>query len=169
VVHSCESDWKELIAVFLDFKRAFETINRRLLLWKLKQYGVKGAALSWFMNYSSGRTQETRFGEKTSAAKEIGLGVPQGSVLGPLLFILYIDDIKHVLKHCKISLFADDTLIYIASDTLEKALKKMNEDIASLAVWLCHNKLKLNINKTKLYGYLSLEKHSKRAGSNQNW
>jgi hypothetical protein len=103
------------------------------------------------------------------AAKGIGLGVPQGSVLGSLLFILYIDDIKHVLKHCKISFVADDTLIYIAADTLEEAVVKVNEDLASLAVWLGHNKLKLNISKIK-YVVISFRKKTfKKAGSNQNW
>jgi hypothetical protein len=99
------------------------------------------------MSYLSGRIQETRLDEKTLAAKGIGLGVPQGSVLDPfpLLFILYINDIKHVLKHCKISLFADDTLIYIAADTFEAAVDMMNENLVSLTVWLYQNKLKLNI------------------------
>jgi hypothetical protein len=84
------------------------------------------------MSYLSGRTQDTRFVKKTMEAKGIGVGVPQGSVLGPLLFILYINDIKQVLEHCKISLFADDTLFYIAANTFEEAVVKMNEDLASL-------------------------------------
>jgi hypothetical protein len=112
------------------------------LLWKLKQYGVEGAELIWFMSYLSVRTQETRFDEKLRQQKKLDL------VFRRVLFwvfILYINDIKHILKHCKISLFADETLIYIAADTLEEAVVKMNEDLASLAVWLCHNKLKLNI------------------------
>jgi hypothetical protein len=98
-------------AVFLDFKRAFETIDRQLRLRKMEQYGIKGAELSWFRSYWSSRSQETKFYENISDAINVKLGVPQGSVLGPLLFILYINDIKNVLRYSKLNLFADDTLL----------------------------------------------------------
>jgi hypothetical protein len=161
--HSCEtslnltlSAWKEMIednkiivAVFLDFKRAFETIDRELLLRKMEQYGIKGAELSWFRSYLSNRSQETKFYEKISDAINVQLGVPQGSVLGPLLFILYINDIKNVLRYSKLNLFADDTLLYIAADTLDEAVNRMNDDLVSLFQWLAWNKLKLNVQKTK--------------------
>jgi hypothetical protein len=161
--HSCETSlnltlaaWKEMIedskiivAVFLDFKRAFETIDRELLLWKMEQYGVKDAELEWFRSYLSDRSQETKFYTKVSEAINVKLGVPQGSVLGPLLFILYINDIKNSIKFCKVNLFADDTLLYIATDNLQDAVNKINEDLASLSTWLGLNKLKLNIQKTK--------------------
>jgi hypothetical protein len=162
-VHSCETSlnltlaaWKEMmendkiiVAVFLDFKRAFETIDRELLLWKLVQYGVKGAELEWFRSYLSNRSQETRFYESVSQAINVSLGVPQGSVLGPLLFILYINDMGNALTYTKLNLFADDTLLYIAADNLEEAVNKMNADLLSLSSWLNLNKLKLNIEKTK--------------------
>jgi hypothetical protein len=77
------------------------------------------------------------------------LGVPQGSVLGLLLFILYINDIKNVLRYSKLKLFADDTLLYIAADTLDEAVNRMNDDLVSLFQWLALNKLKLNVQKTK--------------------
>jgi hypothetical protein len=77
------------------------------------------------------------------------LGVPPGSVLVPLLFLLYINDIKDVLRYSKLNLFADDTLFYIASDTLDEAVNRMNDDLVHLFQWLSLNKLKLNEQKTK--------------------
>jgi hypothetical protein len=118
-------DNKIMVAVFLDFKMAFETIDRELLLRRMEQFGLKGAELSWFRNYLS---QETRFYEKISDAINVQLSVPQGSVLGPLLFIFYI---KNVLRYSKLNLFADDTLLYIATDTLDEAVNRMNNYLVS--------------------------------------
>jgi hypothetical protein len=97
---------------FLDFKRAFETIDRELLLRKVEQYGIICAELSWFRSYLSNRSQKIKFYKKISDAINVQLGVAQGSVLGPLLFLLYINDIKNVLRYSKLNLFADDILLY---------------------------------------------------------
>jgi hypothetical protein len=121
-------DNKIMVAVFLDFKMAFETIDRELLLRRMEQYGIKGAELSWFRNYLS---QEKKIYEKISDAINVQLGLPQGSVLGPLLFIFYINDIKNVLRYSKLNLFADDTLLYIATDTLDEAVNRMNNYLVS--------------------------------------
>jgi hypothetical protein len=161
--HSCETalnlvlaSWKDDIqngkcvyAVFLDFKRAFETIDRVILLKKLIKYGIRDNENKWFAEYLCGRKQKTCFNGTMSEEKINPYGVPQGSVLGPLLFILYINDINKVLKYCKIYLFADDALIMIAENDPEEALIKLNLDMANIFAWLCTNKLKLNINKTK--------------------
>jgi hypothetical protein len=144
-----KEDNEIIVAVFLDFKRAFGTIDRVLLLRKMEQYGIKGAELIWIRSYMSNRTQETKFNVKISDTINVQLGLPQGSVLGPLLFILYINDIKNVLRYSKLNLFADDTLLYIAADTLDKAVNRMNDDLASLSQWLTLNKLKLNVHKMK--------------------
>jgi hypothetical protein len=91
----------------------------------------------------------TKFCEAVSEAINVQLGVPQGSVLGPLLFILYINDMNNAIKHATLNLFADDTLLYIAADNLKDAVEKLNEDLRMLSVWLNLNKLKLNVQKTK--------------------
>lgn len=161
--HSCETalnyliaDWKvelderrSVVCVFVDLKRAFETIDRKILIEKLKCYGVRGAELSWFTDYLSNRRQMVKFGECVSSELNCDLGVPQGSVLGAILFILYINDIKNVFKYCKIKLFADDTLIYLLCDNVDEAIDLINEDLISFEKWLKLNKLKLNVEKTK--------------------
>lgn len=161
--HSCESalnlllyKWKRMIeekktivVLFLDLKRAFETISRPEMLNTLSKYGMGGNVLRWFQSYLSDRTQICQYGNSTSLPKLVPLGVPQGSVLGPLLFILYINDMKKAIKHCDVNLFADDTVIFVAEKNAEAASRKLREDIKLLDTWLKVKKLKLNVQKTK--------------------
>lgn len=162
-LHSCETalnlmldNWKSeindnkvVVSVFLDFKRAFETIDRKILLKKLNKYGVQGRELEWFTNYLEGRQQYTKIDNYVSKPMPNNLGVPQGSILGPLLFILYINDIVEVIKNCQVNMFADDTLITTSAPTLIEAVQKVNEDLENLRKWLMFHKLSLNISKTK--------------------
>lgn len=161
--HSCEyalqlviTEWrKELdrnnitIAVFIDFCRAFETIDRSILLKKLYYYGIRGVALKWFENYLKCRFQITKINSVTSQPLESIHGVPQGSVLGPLLFLIYINDISSNINKSKLSLFADDTLISFTGNNLTNVINTVNQDLAILSNWLILNRLKLNTNKTK--------------------
>jgi hypothetical protein len=146
------------LSVFLDLKRAFETIDRDVLLKKLELYGIKNNKLKWFQSYLNGRKQVTKFGKETSEAEYNNLGVPQGASLSQILFILFINDILKIIKHSEINLFADDTLIAVAADSLEEAVTKINEDLAIVSKWLKANKLKLNVNKTKSM-VITLKKH----------
>lgn len=139
---------KQIGVVFLDFKRAFETINRQLLLLKMEMYGFGHDILAWFREYLSDRTQVTKYGN-ISNSKNIKHGVPQGTVLGPTLFILYINDMVKIIKTCNIQLFADDTLIYVTGDTVQNIIDSINEDLNNLLEWLNNNSLELNLNKTK--------------------
>lgn len=140
---------KTIIVLFLDLKRAFETISRPEMLRVLRKYGMGGKVLKWFESYLSSRTQICQYGNSMSNPKPVKFGVPQGSVLGPILFILYINDMKKALKHCDINLFADDTVMFIAEKNEEIAIRKMKEDIKLLSKWLKFKKLKLNVQKTK--------------------
>ena len=162
--HACESSiqlviskWKELIdqnkvvvTVFVDFKRAFETINRNLLIRQLECYGIVDKANNWFKNYLSDRYQQTRIGEEISNKAMVKFGVPQGSVLGPLLFITYINDIVQCFEDDTIvNLFVDDTLISVYGDNIIEVLKKMQSELQKLENWLkiticllIHKKLK---------------------------
>ena len=148
--------WKEEIAekkfvcaVFLDLKRAFETIDRKILLDKLRGYGVREEEQKWFNSYLSNRTQKTSVNGVLSNSVETVYGVPQGSILGALLFIIYINDIKEVIIHSQIVLFADDALIFISGKNAEDCTKHLQEDLKRISEWLKANKLKLNVAKSK--------------------
>ncbi|KMQ86033.1 rna-directed dna polymerase from mobile element jockey-like protein [Lasius niger] len=140
--YSCETaiqgtidEWKVEIAgrkmvgvIFMDLKRAFETVDRKRLLGKLYQIGIRGKMLDWLRSYLHNRTQKVRFYNLYSKLMAINHGVPQGSVLGPLLFILYINDIIEVCpKGSNVKLFADDTMIYVSGESSEELNKKLNE------------------------------------------
>ena len=134
--------------VFIDLKKAFDTVNHDILLQKLEHYGIRDVALKWFKSYLTGRKQFVHVNGANSEVKDIVCGVPQGSVLGPLLFLLYINDLPNISDSLKFYLFADDTNIYYESDNLNRLEKTMNKELEKLHEWLCLNRLSLNISKT---------------------
>ena len=167
--HSCETSlqliitrWKKwiddpgnmVVAVSLDLRRAFETVNRDLLLEKLKKYGFSESAVKWFKCYLSDRTHVTKINNMISEPQFDSVGVPQGSILGPLLFILYINDIvndiDYIDENVVINLFADDTLIYVEDCDVKRACGRMNNVLKGLEKWLKLNKLFINCSKSKV-------------------
>ena len=134
--------------VFIDLKKAFDTVNHDILLQKLEHYGIREEALSWFESYLTNRKQYVHLNGINSKTNKITCGVPQGSVLGPLLFLLYINDLPNISEKLKFYLFADDTNIYLESDKLHILEKTMNKELEKLHEWLCINRLSLNISKT---------------------
>ena len=114
----------------------------------MEHYGIRGSALNWFKSYLSNRKQYTFINGFSSSVKLITCGVPQGSVLGPLLFLLYINDLPNISKKLDFFLFADDTNIYFEANTLSQLEKKMNKELKKLYTWLIVNRLALNISKT---------------------
>ena len=146
--------------ILLDFAKAFDTVNHEILLDKLHYYGIRGTALKWFQSYLKDRMQCTEIGNTQSDLKYIKCGVPQGSILGPLLFLLYINDIVLSSDAFKFTLFADDTSLFYSHKNVEKAVEVMNFELAKIAEWLAANKLSLNVGKSKLLVYNNRKKIS---------
>ena len=144
--------------VFIDLKKAFDTVNHQILLHKLEHYGIRNESLSWFESYLKDRQQYVTINKTNSSILNIKCGVPQGSVLGPLLFLLYINDLPNVSKKLKIFLFADDTNIYLDSNDPNTLEKEMNKELQKLYDWLGINRLSLNLTKTNFLLFHSINK-----------
>ena len=136
--------------VFLDLSKAFDTIDHALMLTKLKDLGFSDAAVNWFRAYLSNRTQSVCVNGVVSDPQPIAFGVPQGSLLGPLLFIAYINDLPSVVNNCEIQLYADDTLLFYSSNSISDIEHHLTEDLGSIVSWLESNFLFLNYSKTKI-------------------
>lgn len=161
--YSCESainilidDWKNelqsnntTIAIFLDFQRAFETVDRGILLQKLQNIGVHESAIKWFQCYLNDRTQIVKINDIFSYALGNILGVPQGSILGPLLFLIYVNNLGKYLKFAKARFFADDTVMYYTHTDIDTCIRKINDDLKNMYNAINQHKLKLNVIKTK--------------------
>ena len=122
--------------VFVDLRKAFDTVDHRILIQKLEHYGVRGISKKWFSSYLTNRKQFVSIDNCNSTIKTILTGVPQGSVLGPLLFLIYINDLHKCVKYFKAYHFADDTNILQSGKSLEVLAKKCNEGLKSLPQWL---------------------------------
>ena len=116
-------------------KTSFDTVNHKILLLKLEHYGIRGAALKWFESYLTDRKQFVYFNGVSSDTLSISCGVPQGSVLGPLLFLLYINDLPNISSKLYFYLFADDTNIYYESKNLVEIEKTVNAELKLLSQW----------------------------------
>ena len=143
------------ICMFLDLKKAFDTVDIELLLDKLERYGVRGPCLKLLKSYLTNRVQYVEYNSKISHERYMTAGVPQGSVLGPLLFNIFVNDIVKAFPQVKTILFADDTVFCIDGNSLEEAVDNTNRFIADLTKWLISNKLVAHPNKTKLMLFTS--------------
>ena len=132
--------------VFLDLTKAFDTLDHKVLLDKLASLGFSEASVQWFKVYLIDRKRSVVVNESTSDPQSISFGVRQGSLISPLLFIIYINDVTSVVKHCKIQLYADDTLLYVSSTSISDIECILSEDLKHIIV--NNNFLYLNYSKT---------------------
>ena len=137
-----------VLGIFIDFSKAFDTVNHQILYKKLANYGIRGMALNWIKSYLSDRTQFVEFQGVKSGNENITCGVPQGSILGPLLFLLYVNDIVKASQEVLTILFADDTNIFKAGTNIDMMISSMNNELDNIVKWLQANKLSLNVKKT---------------------
>ena len=138
------------LAVFIDLRKAFDTVNHEILLKKLCKYGIRGGNLKWCANYLTNRAQQTLANGCMSSQLAVSCGVPQGSVLGPLFFILYINDVQAAVRGANMQLYADDTVIFESGLNANEAIVKLQPMLNRFSRWCRANKLSLNASKTKL-------------------
>lgn len=136
------------LGIFLDLKKAFDTVNHSILIDKLDHYGFRGVARDWFYNYLTDRYQYVSVDGVDSQREQITCGVPQGSVLGPILFLLYINDLPRATSF-SLFLFADDTTFKISSRSVTDLFTTSNLELDKIASWCSCNKLTINVSKTK--------------------
>lgn len=148
-----------VFALFVDIAKAFDSLSHDILLAKLEHYGIRGVALDWFSSYLLGRFQYTEINGRKSLFKSIISGVPQGSVLGPYLYLIYANDIFYLCPEAKCVLFADDSTILTSNDDIESLVSQSCDIYTKFSVWFADNRLALNSKKTKfmLFSLCKLE------------
>lgn len=145
---SALSKKKIAMLLLIDFSKAFDMVDHEILLYKLQQYGIRGVANQWFRSYLEGREQYVSIDGHASVKRSLKYSVPQGSILGPLLFIIYINDLPNVNKFVKFILYADDANIIITGDTLAEIQDTFSELSPQIVRWVSQNQLLLNAKKT---------------------
>lgn len=142
-------DKKLIMGIFIDFTKAFDSLNHQTLIAKLEFYGFRGIALEFLKSYLSNRKQCVAINNNFSSLMNLNAGVPQGSILGPQLFNLYINDIGNIAEKSQLIVYADDTSIFVQSDNPSDLCNNVNSTLQNLYEWSNRNSLQINSAKTK--------------------
>ena len=149
-----------VVSLFLDLSKAFSTVNHQILLNKLKYYGLQQGEYNWFQSYLSNRKRQVHANGAASDTRFISTCVPQRSILGPLLFIIFINDLPKSSTFFSTRLYADDTSLTASGSDLDSLLREINNHLPAVYEWLCSNKLTLNLTKTKFLIFMPRQKES---------
>jgi len=136
---------KFVISGFLDLAKAFDCVNHSILLDKLSHYGVVGDSHTWFKSYLSGRQQSVKYDDFLSEWSSVEIGVPQGSILGPFLFSIFVNDLPVIVEYANVNLYADDTELHCCGEDLRQVECNFQSDLNRIQRWLQVNRLQLNI------------------------
>lgn len=161
-----KDDGKYVLGIYLDIKKAFDSVNHQILFKKLEKYGIRGLPLKLLKSYLSNRRQQVKLengqGVKfISSERPVLCGVPQGSVLGPLLFLIYVNDLKNASREFHAITFADDTNLFLSGSNLDQLCIKVNEELQKVHHWFICNRLCLNVSKTSYQLYTNKTLYSK--------
>ena len=138
------------MGIFIDLSKAFDTLDHEVLTSKLEHYGIRGKFLEWIISYLSNRKQYTEFDGIMSSLEPVTAGVPQGSILGPLLFLIYVNDLPAALTKLRPIMFEDDTNLVIEGKDINELKQIVDHELQDLVDYFRANKLKLNVEKTKI-------------------
>ena len=131
--------WKFFLWNIFDLQKVFDKVDHDILIQKLNHYGIRGVANNWFSSYLQNRSQYVSINGFNSKLEHIHCGVPQGSILGPLLFLIYINDLNCAIRYCSVHHFADDTNLLNYNNSVKRMNKQVNQDLKNLTNWLNAN------------------------------
>ena len=137
------------LRIFLDLKKAFDTVDHKTLLLKLRKCGIESISYNWFTSYLTNREQFCYFDGANSGRHILKCGIPQGSCLGPLLFLLYINDFENCLENMTPNMYADDACVTITSENLNDLITDLKNELEHISNWMRINKLSLNASKSE--------------------
>ena len=155
IIEDCEAidQGRFTVGIFIDLAKAFDTVNHAILLAKLSFYGIRGLSYQWFASYLNNRKQYVSLDGVESQCAYVKCGVPQGSILGPILFLIYINDLNTVSQKLKNIMFADDTNLFVSGRSVIEITQEINKELSVVAEWFQANLLSLNVKKNIIFNF----------------